>query len=215
MVRDDHSPDVVRHSSLAEYFQHEVRAAVSATSTEAHTETVRYLANLLARFTRAERLFERTPDGVYLKPLAECYAEAARSESTAERYRALRRLGDVALFVAGVLPDSLQRKPVDVDYYVQMGGGAYACLADAHASALAEEVPRETFQELARKFTAFADVLAAVSDTGNDRDLLRTYEIWLGTGSQRAARRLRRAGIVPLARSARAAALVADEAAIG
>ncbi len=194
----DRSSRVVGHSNLTEYFRQEVHAAVRATSVEARSETVSYLADLMARFTRAECLFERTPDGVTLKPLAECYAEALRSESSGERHRALRKLGDVALFIAGVLPDSLRRRAVDVDYYVQMGGGAYACLADAKRTTLDEPVRRETFGELARKFVAFADVLAAVSDTGDDRDLLRAYEVWLSTGSRRAGQRLRRAGIEPL-----------------
>ncbi len=197
MGRESESPKVVRHSSLTEYFRHEVHAAVCATSVEARSETVSYLADLMARFARTDRLFERTPDGVTLKPLAECYAGAVRSESATQRHRALRELGDLALFIAGVLPDCLRRRTVDVDYYVQMGGGAYACLADAGQTMLDEPVRRETFGELAGKFVAFADVLAAVSDTGDDRDLLRAYEIWLASGSRRAEQRLRRAGIEP------------------
>ena len=112
MGRESESPKVVRHSSLTEYFRHEVHAAVRATSVEARSETVSYLADLMARFARTDRLFERTPDGVTLKPLAECYAGAVRSESATQRHRALRELGDLALFIAGVLPDCLRRRTV-------------------------------------------------------------------------------------------------------
>ena len=52
MGRESESPKVVRHSSLTEYFRHEVHAAVCATSVEARSETVSYLADLMARFAR-------------------------------------------------------------------------------------------------------------------------------------------------------------------
>jgi hypothetical protein len=201
MERAAQDARLVRRADLHDYFRREVHAVMHATEIDAQEGTVHYLANLLARFTRAERLFERTPDGVMIRPLAESYADAVRAETPARRYRALRRTGDVALFIACVLPESLRRKPVDVDYYVAMGEGAYGYLSTAGtAERDAEEVTRDTFSELATKFVAFADVLAAVSDVepSDDRDLLRAYEVWLKTGSRRAERQLRRAGIEPL-----------------
>jgi hypothetical protein len=56
------------------------------------------------------------------------------------------------------------------------------------------------FAELAAKFRDFVDVLAEIRDTGKaagDLDILRLYEVWLRTGSGRAARLLRRTGIEP------------------
>jgi len=57
------------------------------------------------------------------------------------------------------------------------------------------------YNELSSKFVAFVDILGEVSEGAsckNDIDVLRQYEIWLRTGSTRAARRLRAAGIHPI-----------------
>ena len=56
------------------------------------------------------------------------------------------------------------------------------------------------FAELAEKFRAFVDVLAEIRDSGRASDaldVLRLYEVWLKTGSLRAARLLRSQGIEP------------------
>ena len=55
--------------------------------------------------------------------------------------------------------------------------------------------------ELAQKFEIVVDVLNEVRDgAGNssDLDLLRTYEVWLRTGSRRAEELLRQNGVVPI-----------------
>ncbi len=56
------------------------------------------------------------------------------------------------------------------------------------------------FAELAAKFREFVDVLAEIRDSAratDDHDILRLYEVWLKTGSLRAARVLRSLGIEP------------------
>jgi hypothetical protein len=94
----------------------------------------------------------------------------------------LRQIADQALFVAGFFGDSLQRRAVDLDYYVTVGGLAYARLAGNEHDAFAD-----VFGELAEKFVPVVDVLSDISDraSGSNRDLLRVYERWLRTGSRR------------------------------
>ena len=56
------------------------------------------------------------------------------------------------------------------------------------------------YRELASKFQVLIDVLNEVRDSAkleSDTNLLRTYEIWLKTGSRRAEQLLRQQGIVP------------------
>ena len=77
-----------------------------------------------------------------------------------------------------------------------MGGNAYACLSDNHRPANAGL--QQVFAELASKFTGLLDVLSEVSESsrpGGSHDLLRLYEIWLKSGSPRAAAKLKQAGI--------------------
>ena len=62
------------------------------------------------------------------------------------------------------------------------------------------------FAELSSKFPQLVDVLTEISEMSGLKsrsDLLRTYELWQKTGSERARKQLRRAGIVPLLGRAR------------
>jgi hypothetical protein len=186
---------------VRQYFHEAVMDAVSRRSVPARDETLIYLSNLLTGFVRTERLYDRTPDGVMIRPLAELYAEAFSAGSAEGRDHALQKLGDVALFIAGLYAASLSRRLVDVDYYIAMGGNAYGCLADSNRLARARIALREVFGELAGRFTEFVDVLAEVGESsgfGKSLDVLRLYEIWLSTGSRRAAERLRQLGIAPV-----------------
>jgi hypothetical protein len=59
----------------------------------------------------------------------------------------------------------------------------------------------DVYSELASKFQILIDVLNEVRDGArkeSDVDLLRTYEVWLKTGSQRAEKLLREQGVVPI-----------------
>ena len=124
---------------------------------------------------------------------ATLFAAASEARSPRERHLALRRLGDLALFMAGFFPDALARKPVDVDYYIRMGGSAYGTLANSPAATTRERAFTAVFRELAGKFGEFVEAIGEISDSGRrytPRDILRLYERWLATGSARARQRL-------------------------
>jgi len=187
------APEIAR--DVREYFQKTVSSAVTRQRVDASEDAVYYLVNLLAQFMRADALFECTTDGVYIKPLALCYADAVQAESRGARHQALKKLGDVALLVAGMFSASLNRKLVGLDYYIAMGGSAYGFLSTGSSGA-----PARVFGELSAKFQAFVDVLGEVSDGSSLRappDVLRLYENWARTGSRRAASQLRALGIEP------------------
>lgn len=193
---------VVTQANITEYFRQSVASAMDHQQLAAAEETVSYVVRLLASFARSETLFEQTPEGVMQKPLALFYAEAISAESTESRNYALRRLGDVALFVAGVFTDSLNRRVVDVDYYISMGGNAYAHLGEQVGRAVDRICLGQVFAELAAKFAEFVDVLGEVTDhthLHSNADILRLYELWVRTGSQRAERKLRDLGVHPVA----------------
>lgn len=195
---------VIVESSIQDFFQGLVSDAVENQQLEASTESVCYLTNLLSVFANSEALFESTPDGPMIQPLALLYGEALEAPGLEARNHALRRLGDIALFISGIFSDSLNRKVVDVDYYIAMGGNAYG-----HLSATSRQHGRwqdysDMFGELGAKFALFVDVLNEVGDqTGlrNDRDIMRLYEIWQRTGSGYARRQLQRLGINPVSGS--------------
>lgn len=200
MIANTQDEKLITETSLQEYFQTSISDALENQNLKAGADTVHYVVNLLTSFSHTDNLFDRTPDGVMIRPLALLYAEAVEGKTLDERNRALRRLGDVALFISGVFSQSLNRCVVDIDYYVSMGGSAYSYLSDMMRSTNRGRAMSGIYDELASKFVDFVDVLGEVSEgpnCNNDTDVLRQYEIWLRTGSTRAAERLRAAGIQP------------------
>jgi hypothetical protein len=173
---------------------------LSRQKVKAGEDTVFYVVKLLAWCSRADNLFPQTANGPALQPLALTYAEAVEAKTPQERETALRRLGDVALVVAGLFAASFSRKLVDIDYYIAMGGSAYGLLSDQASGSVRARTFGAIFGELSAKFQLFVDALAEVGDNtpmGSQADLLRLYEIWLRTGSAYAAERLRKQGIEP------------------
>jgi hypothetical protein len=191
--------------NVQEYFRDSVTAALTNQKVDAAEDTVYYIVNLLAHFTRADRLFSKTSEGVILQPLALIYAEALEAARPEQQQQLLRRLGDVALVISGLFSSSLNRKPVDVDYYIAMGGTAYGVLCELSRGTVRSRALGAIFDELSKKFQRFVDVLAEVgekSPLNSSTDIMRLYEIWLRTGSKRSAERLRKLGIEPVGGSA-------------
>jgi hypothetical protein len=183
-------------ASLTEYFKDSVAEAMQRQQIEADEHTSYYIVNLLTLFARSEALFDETEQGRELTPVARVLADAVEC-SDAERNFALQRVGDVSLFVAGFLGESLGRRLVDVTYYVQVGGSAYGALA-AHVRGSARgRAFGSVFSELAEKFQDFVDVLTEIRNAAatSQQDIMRLYQQWLNTGSQRALRLLRAHGI--------------------
>src|SRR5215831_12207009 len=187
-------------TNLREFFRDSVQSALHKQNVAVDDHTEHYVVNVLTTFARSEELYEQTSEGVRLRPLAHMLAEAADAPTLEGRNRALRRLGDVSLFIAGFFAHSFARKLIDIDYHIAMGGRAYGTLAE---SVRAPALP-EVFAELARKFQRLVDVLNEVAEMAHvhsDQDVLRLYEIWLKTGSPRAFEILRRLGVSPVAQS--------------
>jgi hypothetical protein len=176
----------------AEYFKDLVESALSRQHLRANELTSYYLVDLLCRFMRPDRRIPFNDDTS--EPLALRLRRALESGGMEQRAR-LRNLGDFSLFTSGFFADSLNRRAVDIDYYVSMGEYAYGSLSRRDTDAFVD-----VFTELARKFVAYMDVLADISErTGAARspDVLRLYERWLRTGSPRDGQRLAERGVVP------------------
>src|SRR5687767_15925011 len=176
----------------AEYFRDLVEGALSRQHLRANELTSYYLVDLLCRFMRPDRRIPFYDDNG--EPLALRLRRALESGGMEQRAR-LRNLGDFSLFTTGFFSDSLNRRAVDLDYYVSMGEYAYGSLSRRDADAFGE-----VFSELARKFVPYMDVLSDVSEQSGVRsstDVLRLYEKWLRTGSPRAGQRLADRGILP------------------
>lgn len=174
-----------------DFFSSELRSVMEKRRLDANKDSFDYVVELLIRFIDSNTFFAQSADG---KPvdnfLVGLYAEYMTGSPEVKR-TALRRLGDVCLMVTGFFPDSLNRKIVDVDYYSGMGGAAYGELSRWQSA-------NPVFQELSVKFRAFSNVLGEISErTGlhSNSDLLRVYERWMHSGSERLKELLAEQGI--------------------
>ena len=201
-----HSGSLVAVTNLREFFHDSMQTALRQQHVAVDDHTEHYVVNVLTTFARSDELYENTAEGVRLKPLAHMLAQASEARSQQERDSALRRLGDVSLFIAGFFAQSFARKLVDIDYHVAMGGRAYGTLAENMRSTVRGQAFATVFLELAQKFQRLVDVLndvAEMSYTHSDKDILRQYEIWMKTGSPRAYNILRKLGVAPVPAGAR------------
>ena len=191
---------LVKQESLQNYFHDSLSNSLHKHNVQATDYTVVYLANLLINFTRSDNFIDTNEGRSPYKPLALHYSEALNSTTDHQRNIALRRLGDIALFVCGLFSDSLATKAVDVDYYAAMGGNAYCHLSVSQNKNHSDSVFKHVFHELSMKFMDFADVLSELNESQeqSNKNLLRTYEIWIKTGSKKARNLLLNSGIQPI-----------------
>jgi hypothetical protein len=146
-----------------------------------------------------ERILEPEPETGSDRTLAEEFL-TAQQDRGAVRIRRMRSLGDRALFVSGFFGDSLARKVVDIDYYQQIGCTAYGDVATGLSGRDTSHSWTRLYRELSGRFGDFVSVLAEVGDRSRPqrpRDLLRLYERYLLTGSQRDRQRLIQSGHQP------------------
>jgi hypothetical protein len=181
---------LLREQTPAEYFKDLVASALTRQHVHAAELTEYYLVNLLCQYVRLDAASGADAGEL----LAVRLARALQSGGSEQRAR-LRSLGDFSLFMSGFFSDSFNRRLVDVDYYVSMGEYAYGSLSRREEAAF-----RDVFMELATKFVGFTDVLADISERTaltSHGDLLRIYEKWLRTGSERDGQRLIERGLLP------------------
>lgn len=191
------SGSVIPGARIEDFFHDAVTGALRNQRVRTRDEVAvsHYLGNLLAAFTR----YDPAQDPLD-RPLALLLADASGAE-TLERLRLLRRLGDAALYVAGFFSDALSRSLVDVDYYIGMGGAAYANVADQYGRWRARDGAEALYRDLAAQFAALVDVLAEVAEThslASNAGIVRLYERWLRTDSDRLARKLSAQGVIPV-----------------
>jgi hypothetical protein len=193
------SERVVPVANLQEFFRDSLHGVLTRQHLAVEDQTEHYVVNLLTLFARSEALFESEAGKARLKPLAVMLCEALEAPTPADRNRALQRLGDVSLFIAGFFARGFAARLIDIDYHIAMGGRAYGALADSCARGRGR-VLGAVFAELAEKFQPMVDALNEISESSyrhTDQDILRLYELWLKTGSRRCHSILERLGVTP------------------
>lgn len=91
----------------------------------------------------------------------------AQHQPRTQRQQQLRDLGDRCLLIAGLYPQQAQRRLVGLDYFLNLGSQAYAELADATATALAQ-----LYRQLASGYARLVRVLVEVRRLGAESDAI-------------------------------------------
>ncbi|MBC7457414.1 MAG: hypothetical protein H7235_03995, partial [Bdellovibrionaceae bacterium] len=132
---------------------------------------------------------ERLPD-----TFAELYLTALNCEDPKNRTY-MKILADKALYLSGFFGDSLQKKSVDIDYYMGIGASAYSNLA----AWTREETTATMYSTFSKKFIDYADLLSYISDKStlqSEQNILKLYERYVKTGSDLARDKLAELGVV-------------------
>lgn len=190
--------------NLCDYFRNSIDTIIEQQGVTLDPHATHYVVNMMTLFSRSEKLYDDDGEIFGIKPLALMLADASDAPSAEHRNHLLQRIGDVALFISGFFADSLANKAVDIDYYIHMGENAYGSLSEETRGTFRGNAFGDIYRELACKFQILTDVLNEVRDGArpdSDLNVLRTYEVWLKTGSQRAEKLLRAQGVVPIAHS--------------
>jgi hypothetical protein len=202
---------IVAARSVSGFFGEVVEDSIRQRRVDATDGATAYLVALLADFARPDQRAGETLE----RSLTLLFDEAINTPNPAERFERLRCLGDGVLYGCGFFGDHFEARGVDPKYLHGLGTRAY----DAASHILQARAPVENrgpypsggfaplrgdlFAELAHKFEAFVAIVADVADatiamgTETSRGVLKVYERWLKTGSNRLATALTSRGVVP------------------
>lgn len=111
-----------------------------------------YLVFVLLRHQRDAHLLARTQALEWLH---------AQAQTGSLRADALRDVGDRCLLIAGLYPALAERRRVSVEYFVDLGRGAYQGVAECSRAAYAA-----LFEQLASSYRELVRALRAVREVG-------------------------------------------------
>ncbi|WP_202839359.1 hypothetical protein [Luteimonas saliphila] len=131
----------IRQGAAAALWQVLIREALDRRGAELDESQESYLVFVLLRHQRDAHLLARIQALEWLD---------AQTQVGSVRSDALRDVGDRCLLVAGLFPALARRRRVGVEYFVDLGRGAYQGVADAGHDAYAELFARlaGTYHEL-------------------------------------------------------------------
>lgn len=107
-----------------------------------------------------------------------------------EQQQGLRDVGDQCLLLTGLFPQRIERRQLNITYYVDLGRCAYSRLSDLHDHQLSTA---ELFGELRQNFIELMELLHCIRELGDEQQVLslvQAEELWRNTGSVKALQML-------------------------
>ena len=191
---------IVATASVADFFEEVVGDAMKVRGVSASEGVTSYLVALLAELAKPGSPVERTLD----RPLTLLLDEALHTNGLADRFDKLRTLGDGVLYSSGFFADHFEARGVDTKYVISIGRTAYESAGSLLRTGSERDVEKsvDIFGELAKDFATFVAVLAEVANATvakgvqTSRGVLKLYERWLKTRSERLGEALASQGFV-------------------
>lgn len=183
--------------SPEQHFSEELKEALLRLKIKSHPQIETYLVHMLKHYLDSRNLFTPFQNETTEKPpqtLAEMYLIALNSDSPKNK-EMMKVLADRALYLSGFFGDSLHKKMIDVDYYVDMGSAAYSNLSIWSK----EDNLSSIYKTFSKRFTEYVDVLNYMSEKSSlkaDDNVLSLYEKYLKTGSEMTRHKLQELGVV-------------------
>lgn len=141
------------------FFDVMLRHALPGNRTPIERHTIHYLANLLALFSRTERIYRlRDGDDAQYQYLADLVQEG-HSAGYERRFLVDAHIGNYAMFLSGIHAEWVNhrlryhKRPISLEYYRRMGRSYYASAAGHPASH--DFGLRDIFKHLAERFEHF------------------------------------------------------------
>ena len=101
----------------SEFFKERVRVALTNNNMTVDNDVEFYLVTLLCNFIQPALDLQGRLD----TPLALFLKEALESADSYEQQARFKVLGDLSLYVSGYFQESLNRKTIDINYYIAIG----------------------------------------------------------------------------------------------
>jgi hypothetical protein len=188
---------LVTAASMSEYFRDAITSARRKTGVALTEHAEAYLVGLLDEFARSERVYAGTDRGE--RPTLATLLGRAQEADPTEALRIYKHMGDSSLYLTGFFSESVEREIVSRDYYVQMGGGAYANVAGIMRATAATS--SALFDELSDRFEALVSLLSEVSLFGDNEptggaNVVELLDAYRRTGRPEVLEKLEQAGVV-------------------
>lgn len=148
-----------------------------------------YLSELMVGHISSDSLLVENLEGKKEFPTLVNLLAKAIEDNSSERYK---KMGDTSLYISGYFSESLNKKLVDIDYYIKMGQMAYAQVYALNPNL-------GIYNKLSERFDRLVDLLGQVSDfePKKESDILRLCEVYSITQSPRILKKLNKLGIFP------------------
>jgi hypothetical protein len=129
-------------------------------------DLIRYVADLLVEFIHVDNLFRlRDQQGRRLEHLVDMLLDL-RDQAPADEREARKHIGDYALFIVGLYPESLtrRRRAVSPEYYIAQGKEAYLIVAEMDRTKPTEMLFRKLSDQFEYCVTALNREKAVLQD---------------------------------------------------